>query len=126
MRTRMGLTSQAITVDSEVGALSGGEKQGVAIARALYFDADLIILDEPTMGLSITETERVLNFTRSIREQRQVGDLHRPQHLSRLRRGRPLHHPRPRPHRRALPKSEVTREKLVETMVALHDAGELT
>src|SRR5665213_617732 len=53
MRSRMGLTSRAITVDSEVGGLSGGERQGVAIARALYFDADLIILDEPTMGLSI-------------------------------------------------------------------------
>jgi len=41
----------------------------VAIARALYFRAELIILDEPTMGLSIVETERVLNYTRSIKQQ---------------------------------------------------------
>ncbi|MCG8511174.1 MAG: ATP-binding cassette domain-containing protein, partial [Rhodospirillales bacterium] len=69
LRSRMGFTSRAITIDSEVSSLSGGEKQGVAIARALYFEADLIILDEPTMGLSLKETEKVLTFVRAIREQ---------------------------------------------------------
>ena len=67
LRHQMGFTSEAITVDSEVHSLSGGEKQGVAIGRALYFDADLIILDEPTMGLSLKETSRVLEFVREIR-----------------------------------------------------------
>ena len=41
---------------------SGGEKQGVAIVRALYFDAELIILDEPTMGLALSETNKLLTF----------------------------------------------------------------
>lgn len=68
LRDSMGFTSKAITVDSQVMFLSGGEKQGVAIGRALYFDAELIILDEPTMGLSLSETKKVLDFTRSIKD----------------------------------------------------------
>jgi simple sugar transport system ATP-binding protein len=67
LRGHMGFTSKALTVDSEVHSLSGGEKQGVAIGRALYFDADLIILDEATMGLSLQETARVLEFVKDIR-----------------------------------------------------------
>jgi simple sugar transport system ATP-binding protein len=123
MRSRMGLTSHAITVESEVGGLSGGERQGVAIARALYFDADLIILDEPTMGLSITETERVLNFTRSIRDHGKSAIFidHNIFHVYDVA-DRFIILDRGRIAERFL-KSEVSRDKLVETMVALHDAG---
>ncbi len=63
----MGFTSSAVTPDSVVGSFSGGEKQGVAIVRALYFKAELIILDEPTMGLSLSETKKLLEFVRDIR-----------------------------------------------------------
>jgi simple sugar transport system ATP-binding protein len=62
----MGFTSAAVSPDSKVRTFSGGEKQGVAIVRALYFNADIIILDEPTMGLSLKETQKLLNFVRSI------------------------------------------------------------
>jgi len=58
----MGLTSKAISPNNPVKTMSGGERQGIAISRALYFDAELIILDEPTMGLSLSETEKVLGF----------------------------------------------------------------
>lgn len=68
MTQSMGFTSAAVTPDSKVGTFSGGEKQGVAIVRALYFDADIIILDEPTMGLSLKETQKLLKFVRDIRE----------------------------------------------------------
>ncbi len=68
MTQSMGFTSAAVTPDSKVGKFSGGEKQGVAIVRALYFDADIIILDEPTMGLSLKETQKLLNFVNGIRE----------------------------------------------------------
>ena len=64
----MGFTSAAVAPDSVVRTFSGGEKQGVAIVRALYFQAELIILDEPTMGLSLSETRKLLEFARGIKE----------------------------------------------------------
>jgi simple sugar transport system ATP-binding protein len=64
----IGFTSKVFTPDSIVGQLSGGERQGIAIARALYNQAELIILDEPTTALSLTETEKVFRFVRSVRE----------------------------------------------------------
>jgi len=66
MTQSMGFTSAAVNPNSKVRTFSGGEKQGVAIVRALYFDADIIILDEPTMGLSLKETQKLLNFVRGI------------------------------------------------------------
>lgn len=67
MTQSMGFTSMAVSPDSRVGTFSGGEKQGVAIVRALYFDAEIIILDEPTMGLSLKETAKLVNFVRDIK-----------------------------------------------------------
>jgi simple sugar transport system ATP-binding protein len=63
----MGFTSGAVTPESVIKNFSGGEKQGVAIVRALYFKADLIILDEPTMGLSLQETRKLIEFVRGIK-----------------------------------------------------------
>jgi simple sugar transport system ATP-binding protein len=67
MRT-IGFTSKIFASDSVVAKLSGGERQGVAIARALYFQADLMILDEPTTALSLTESEKVFDFIRRAKE----------------------------------------------------------
>jgi len=68
MTESMGFTSSAVSPESIIRTFSGGEKQGVAIVRALYFDAEIIILDEPTMGLSLKETRRLIDFVRSIKE----------------------------------------------------------
>jgi simple sugar transport system ATP-binding protein len=68
MTQLMGFTSKAVTPDTPVRTMSGGERQGVAITRALYFHAELIILDEPTMGLSLSETKKVLNFVSEIKK----------------------------------------------------------
>ena len=51
-----------------IGALSGGERQSVAIARAMHFDSELIILDEPTNNLGVVETQGVLRFVRNARD----------------------------------------------------------
>jgi simple sugar transport system ATP-binding protein len=67
MLQSMGFTSGAVTPDSVIKNFSGGEKQGVAIVRALYFQADLIILDEPTMGLSLQETRKLIEFVQGIK-----------------------------------------------------------
>jgi simple sugar transport system ATP-binding protein len=67
MSTLMGFTSSAVTAESVVKTFSGGERQGVAITRALYFKAECIILDEPTMGLSLSETKKCLDFVSGIK-----------------------------------------------------------
>jgi simple sugar transport system ATP-binding protein len=60
----IGFTSRLLSPRSIVGQLSGGERQGVAIARAISNEADLIILDEPTAALSLIETAKVFGFVR--------------------------------------------------------------
>jgi simple sugar transport system ATP-binding protein len=68
MTQSMGFTSLAVSPDSRVGKFSGGEKQGVAIVRALFFEAEIIILDEPTMGLSLKEVDKLVNFVKNIKQ----------------------------------------------------------
>ena len=68
MGESMGFTSAVLTPNTDVMGLSGGERQGLAIVRALHFQADIIILDEPTMGLSLKETEKLIHFVEGIRE----------------------------------------------------------
>jgi simple sugar transport system ATP-binding protein len=67
MTQSMGFTSHAVSPDSRVGKYSGGEKQGVAIVRALFFEAEIIVLDEPTMGLSLKEAAKLINFVKGIK-----------------------------------------------------------
>lgn len=54
--------------DLLVRSLSGGEKQGAAIGRAMYFKAKLVLLDEPTRALSVKEVRTVLNFVKELKE----------------------------------------------------------
>jgi simple sugar transport system ATP-binding protein len=65
---QIGFRGAGIDADSTVGDLSGGERQGIAIGRAMYFDADLIILDEPTVALALKEVQKVLDFVRRIKQ----------------------------------------------------------
>ena len=56
------------SVAEPVGTLSGGERQSVAIGRAVHFGASLLILDEPTSALSVAETEKVLGYTQAAKQ----------------------------------------------------------
>ena len=64
---KVGITKD-IPPTTPIGSLSGGERQSVAIARAMHFDSDIIILDEPTNNLGVAETQGVLRFVRSARD----------------------------------------------------------
>jgi simple sugar transport system ATP-binding protein len=63
----IGFRGVGITVDSTVSNLSGGERQGIAIGRAMHYNADLIVLDEPTAALGVAEVRKVIDFVRRIK-----------------------------------------------------------
>jgi simple sugar transport system ATP-binding protein len=68
--TQENLTKLGITLksnDAYVSVLSGGQQQSLAVVRALYFGAKLLIMDEPTTALSVRATERVIEFIRSLK-----------------------------------------------------------
>ena len=64
---RVGI-SKALDAEAPVNTLSGGERQSIAIARAMQFAARVIILDEPTNNLGVEETYGVLRFVKEVRD----------------------------------------------------------
>ena len=85
----IGFRGVGITVDSTVAQLSGGERQGIAIGRAMHYDADLIVLDEPTAALAVKEVRKVLDFVRRIKAVGPRLHLHRAQSRACARGRRP-------------------------------------
>lgn len=69
LKEKLGLKGAGISPESPVANLSGGERQGLAIGRAMYFDSDIIILDEPTTALAEKEATKVISFIRDIKKQ---------------------------------------------------------
>jgi simple sugar transport system ATP-binding protein len=63
----IGFRGVGISAESTVRDLSGGERQGIAIGRAMHFNADLIVLDEPTAALGVKEVRKVLDFVGQIK-----------------------------------------------------------
>lgn len=54
--------------DQKTKFCSGGERQGIAISRAMYFKAKIVILDEPTAALSLKGTQKVINFIQELKK----------------------------------------------------------
>lgn len=67
--SRLGLSGAGISPETPAGLLSGGERQGLAIGRAMYFKAGVVILDEPTTALAVSEAEKVLDFMRRLKSE---------------------------------------------------------
>lgn len=68
LKEYLGLNGVGMNEESVASTLSGGEKQGIAIARALFFDSDILVLDEPTTALSVKEVKKVLHFISGIKQ----------------------------------------------------------
>ena len=66
---KIGYTSKVWTPLSRVDNLSGGERQGVAISRAILFNSRLVMLDEPTTAMALSEAGEVLEFVRDLKRQ---------------------------------------------------------
>lgn len=66
---RIGYTSKVWTPNSQVLKLSGGERQGVAISRAILFDSSLVMLDEPTTAMALSEQAEVMEFILDLKKQ---------------------------------------------------------
>ena len=65
--TLAGLSVRTVkSVRQKVASLSGGQRQTVAIARAVLWNSKLVILDEPTAALGVAQTEQVLQLVRRL------------------------------------------------------------
>ena len=85
------------SIRQPVASLSGGQRQSVAVAKAVMAQAKLVIMDEPTAALGVSQTRMVLDLIRTLAEPGRRGDAGLAQHQRRLRGRRPHRRPLSRP-----------------------------
>ena len=111
--------------DQPVGTLSGGERQSVAIARAVYFGAKVLILDEPTSALGVKQAGTVLKYIAKARAQgvAVIFITHNPHHafpignrFTILKRGRALG---------TFRKTEISRDEMIRMMSGVEELENL-
>ena len=122
LKEQIGFRGVGIDADSPVAKLSGGERQGVAIGRAMHFEKDLIVLDEPTVALAIKEVQKVLDFVRDIKAARQGLRLYRAQSCPCSRARRPARDLRPGRHRAEFRQGEISLSDLTRYLIDLQHA----
>ena len=115
------LASLAVTtvrsIRQPVASLSGGQRQSVAIAKAVLWNSKLVIMDEPTAALGVAQTAMVLDARAPAGRPRPRRDDRLAQHERRLRGRRPDRRAAPRPHRRRSgPTSELDPQIAVDLM----------
>ena len=107
-RTRETMKGLSVTtirsIRQHVATLSGGQRQSVAVARAVLWNSKLVILDEPTAALGVAQTQQVLDLVRRLARSGARRRAHLAQPPRHLRGRRPHHRAAPRPqHRRLRP-----------------------
>ena len=117
--------SRSTTVRSirqPVASLSGGQRQSVAIAKAVLWNSKLVIMDEPTAALGVAQTGMVLDLVRRLADRGLAVLLVSPQHDRRLQGRRSPRGAAPRPHGRGGPGERVRPAEGGR----LHDLGHAT
>ena len=96
-RARDKLTELGLMTIQNIGqaveTLSGGQRQGVAVARAAAFGSKVVIMDEPTAALGVKESRRVLELILDVKQRGPADRSDLAQHAACLRGGRPHPHP---------------------------------
>lgn len=67
IRDRLGINIR--NWDDPVRVLSGGERQSISVARAIYYSAKLIVMDEPTAALGVSESDKLFSIIKQLKEE---------------------------------------------------------